>query len=388
MAIPLGYCWGNLWTRKLTTVLTAGGMALVTFVFAAVLMLAEGLEKTLVDTGSPDNAIVLRGSAESDVSCVVSRDSAAIIEVQPEVVLDSAGQPVAAKECLVLVTLPKRGTDKPTNVVVRGIGPRSLELRRQVTLVAGREPRPGSRDVIAGKSIAERIKSAGLGGKVHFALADWDVVGVLDGKGTAFDSEVWADADQLMSAFRRNDYSVVILKVPGRDDFSVLRQRLESDPRLSVQVKREMEFYKEQSDVMAKFIRILGLAMTAFFSIGAILGAMVTMYTAVANRTREIGTLRALGFKRRDILGAFVMESLLLGTVGGTAGVGAASLLQFLTISTINWETFSELAFGFALTPSIALYSIGFAAGMGFLGGALPAWRAARLAIVDALRAA
>lgn len=363
-------------------------MALVTFVFAAVLMLAEGLEKTLVDTGSPDNAIVLRGSAETEVSSIVSRDSAAIIEVQPEVVLDSASQPVAAKECLVLVTLPKRGTDKPTNVVVRGIGPRSLELRRQVSLVAGREPRPGSRDVIAGKSIAERIKSAGLGGKVHFALADWDVVGVLDGKGTAFDSEVWADADQLMSAFRRNDYSVVILKVPGRDGFSRLRQRLESDPRLSAQVKREMDFYKEQSDVMAKFIRILGLAMTAFFSIGAILGAMVTMYTAVANRTREIGTLRALGFKRRDILGAFVMESLLLGTVGGAAGVGAASLLQFLTISTINWETFSELAFGFALTPSIALYSVGFSAGMGFIGGALPAWRAARLAIVDALRAA
>ena len=388
MAIPLGYCWGNLWTRKWTTILTAGGMALVTFVFAAVLMLAEGLEKTLVDTGSPDNAIVLRGSAETEVSSIVSRDSAAIIEVQPEVAFDHAGQPVAAKESLVLVTLPKGDTDKPTNVVIRGIGPRSLELRRQVRLVAGRAPRPGSREVVAGKSIAERVRSARLGGKVRFAMSDWDVVGILDGKGTAFDSELWADVDQLMSGFRRNDYSVVIVKVPGQSDFNRLRRRLEGDPRLSVQVKREMEFYREQSDVMAKFIRILGLAMTSFFSMGAILGAMVTMYTAVANRTREIGTLRALGFKRRDILGAFIMESLLLGTLGGAAGVGGASLLQFLTISTINWETFSELAFSFALTPSIALSSIGFAAGMGFLGGALPAWSAARLAIVDALRAA
>ncbi len=388
MAIPITYSLGNLWTRKLTTGLTAGGMALVTFVFSAVLMLAEGLERTLVETGSPDNAIVLRGSAETEVSSVIERASADIIEVQPQVDVNPQGESVAAKELLVLVTLPKKGTDSPTNVVIRGVGPHSMSLRPQVKLVAGRLFRPGTREVLAGKSISERIKGASLGSTLRFALTEWQVVGVLDGQGTAFDSEIWVDADQLMSAFRRSHYSAVLLRVAGQAEFEQLKKNLESDPRLTVQVKRETAFYRQQSEMMAKFIRILGLAMTIFFSIGAILGAMVTMYTAVANRIGEIGTLRALGFTKGNILVAFLSESIVLGLVGGAAGVAASSLLQFLTISTLNWETFSELAFSFTLTPAIAIYSGGFAVIMGFLGGLLPAWRAARLKIVDALRAA
>ncbi len=180
MAIPLSYSVGNLLTRKFTTALTAGGMALVAFVFAAVLMLAQGLEQTLVDTGSPDNAIILRAAAETEVSSAVSRDSGAIAEVQPEVARDPRGDPIAAKEALVLVTLKKKGTEKPTNVVVRGVGPHSMALRPQVKLLAGRYPRPGSREVIAGKSIAERITGASPGGTLHFALADWPVVGIFD----------------------------------------------------------------------------------------------------------------------------------------------------------------------------------------------------------------
>ena len=211
-------------------------------------------------------------------------------------------------------------------------------------------------------------------------------MGIFDAGKTAFNTEVWGDADQLLSAFRRTTYSDVILKVPGEEAFEALKNRLETDPRLTVQVKREVAFYQQQSEVMAKFIRILGLATTLFFSIGAILGAMVTMYSAVANRTAEIGTLRALGFKRRSILAAFLAESLLLGLIGGIVGVAGGSLLQLLTISTMNWATFSELAFGFSLTPSIAASTMAFAVAMGFVGGLLPAWRAARLKIVDALR--
>lgn len=388
MAIPFTYSLRNLWTRKLTTCLTAGGMALVTFVFAAVLMLAEGLEQTLIDTGSPDNAVVLRGSAETEVSSVIDRESADIIMVQPEVQRDSTGNFMAAKETVVLVTLPKTHSDNPTNVVVRGVGPQSMNLRPQVKLIAGRNIRPGSREVIAGRSVATGIKGGTLGGMLHFGVSQWRVVGIFDAGRTAFDSELWADADQLMSAFRRNSYSVVIVKVPGERSVASLKQRLESDPRLAVQVKGEISFYREQSEVMAKFIRILGLAMTIFFSIGAILGAMVTMYTAVANRTVEIGTLRALGFRKASILTAFLTESLILGLLGGSIGISAGSLLQFLTISTLNWETFSELSFGFALTPAIAIYALGFALTMGFLGGLLPAWTAARLQIVDALRSA
>lgn len=387
MAVPFSYGIRNLMTRKVTTILTAGGMALVTFVFAAVLMLAEGLEQTLVDTGSPDNAIVLRGAAETEVSSVIERDAAAIVEVQPEVSLTGEGNPIAAKETLVLVALPKRGTGSPTNVVVRGVGPHSMRLRQQVKLIAGRNVNPGSREVIAGRSMAEAIAGGSLGGVLRFALTDWTVVGVFDAGKTAFNSELWADVDQLMAAFRRNGYSAVILNVPGSKTFTDFQKRLEGDPRLSVQVKREVAFYRGQSEVMSTFIRVLGMAMTVFFSIGAILGAMVTMYTAVANRTREIGTMRALGFRRRSILAAFLTESLLLGLLGGTVGVAGASLLQFLTISTMNWETFSELAFGFTLTPQIALFTMGFALAMGFFGGLFPAWRASRLEIVEALRA-
>jgi len=261
-----------------------------------------------------------------------------------------------------------------------------MNLRPQVKLIAGRNFRPGSREVIAGKSIAETVKGGSLGQTLSFALSQWNVVGVFDAGKTAFNSEVWGDSDQLLSAFRRTTYSDVILKVPGQEAFEDLKNRLEKDPRLSVQVKREIAFYQEQSEVMAKFIRILGLATTLFFSIGAILGAMVTMYSAVANRTAEIGTLRALGFKRGNILVAFLAESLFLGLIGGTVGVAGGSVLQLLTISTVNWTTFSELAFGFELTPSIAASTMAFAVGMGFVGGLLPAWRAARLKIVDALR--
>jgi ABC-type antimicrobial peptide transport system permease subunit len=386
MAIPFTYSVRNLWTRKLTTVFTAGGMALVTFVFAAVLMLAQGLEQTLVDTGSPDNAIVLRGAAETEVASLIDRNGAAIIEVRPEIAQNPKGEPVVAKETLVLVTLPKAGSNKPTNVVVRGVGPHSRELRRQVRLTAGRHFRPGSHELVAGKNIADTIKGAGLGGTLRFAMTDWKVVGVMEADKTAFDSELWADAEQLMAAFRRTAFSAVILRVPGEKAFREIKNALERDPRLSVQVKREMEFYREQSEMMAKFIRILGVAMTAFFSIGAILGATVTMYSAVANRTREIGTLRALGFKTWNILAAFLAESLFLGLIGGLVGIAAGSLLQFLTISTMNWQTFSELAFSFTFTPAIATCSIAFALIMGLAGGFFPAWRAARLKIVDALR--
>lgn len=388
MTLIFSYSLRNLWTRRLTTILTAGGMALVSFVFAAVLMLAEGLERTLVDTGSPDNAVVLRGSSETEVGSVISRNEADIVCVQPEVALSPTGEPLAAKESLVLVALPKKATGRATNVVVRGVDARSAEIRPRIRLAEGRMYHPGTLELVMGSSMAQRLEGAGLGGTVRFALTDWKVVGILASGAGGFDSEVWGDVDVLMARFRRTSFSVVILRVPGAEAFADLKRNLESDPRLTVQVKREIEFYRSQSETMARFIRVLGTATSVFFSVGAILGAMVTMYTAVANRTGEIGTLRALGFGRASILAAFLSESLFLGAIGGAAGVAGSSLLQLLTISTVNWETFSELAFGFTLTPTIALYTASFALLMGLLGGLFPAWRASRLNIVDALRSA
>lgn len=388
MKIPLSYSYRNLVTRRLTTVLTAGGMSLVVFVFAAVLMLAEGLRQTLVATGSFDNAVVLRASAESEIQSILDREQAAIIASQPEIALSRGGQPLVAKELVILFNLRKRTTGSPTNVTIRGVTPVSLELRPEVRLAAGRLFRPGSSEIVCGQNIARSFVGAGLGETLRFALRDWLVVGILEAGNTAFSSEIWGDIDQLQQAFRRPIFSSVILRLRSPQDFFPLKARLESDPRLPVQVKREIVFYEDQSRRMADFIRILGLVLTSIFSIGAVLGAMITMYAAVANRTAEIGTLRALGFGRSQILAAILLESLLLGLLGGLAGLGAASLMQFFTISTTNWATFSELAFSFTLTGPIALKSLLFALGMGLLGGFLPALRAARLNIVEALRAA
>jgi putative ABC transport system permease protein len=385
--IPFFYTIRNLWTRKLTTALTAIGLALVVFVFATALMLAQGLEETLVQTGSYDNAMVIRRAAGVEIQSGIERSQAAIVESQPEIAGDSQGQRMASKELVVLIVLSKRGTSKPANVVIRGVSPKAMTLRPQVKLVQGRMFRPGSSEIITGGSIAQGFKGAGLGETLHFGQRDWVVVGVFDAGKSGFNSEIWGDVDQLMQSFRRPVYSSMLLRLGDSAQFLPLKQRIESDPRLTLELKRESVFYAEQSEVMAKFIRILGMTLSIIFSIGAIIGAMITMYASVANRTAEIGTLRALGFKRGSILTAFLTEALALSAIGGAVGIFFANFMQYITVSTMNFQTFSELAFNFTLTPEIALKSFLFALLMGLLGGFLPATHAARMNIVDALRA-
>jgi putative ABC transport system permease protein len=386
MAIPFSYSFRNLWTRRLTTVLTATGMALVVFVFAATLMLAEGLQKTLVETGSYDNVVVIRKSANSEVQSGVERPQAAIVETQPEIAAGEDGKPLLAKELVVLINLTKRGTEKPANVVIRGVSAASLRLRPQVRLAQGRMPRPGSAEVIAGTSIARRFNGGGIGERLRFGMREWTVVGTFDAGATGFSSEIWGDADQLMQAFRRPVYSSVLFKLRDPAAFERVKERIEGDPRMTVEAKRETRYYLDQSEAMATFLRILGMTLTVIFSIGAVIGAMITMYAAVANRVIEIGTLRAIGFRRGSIMAAFVAEALFLGFVGGAAGTAAASMMQLVTISTMNWQTFSELAFSFSLTPRIVAESLLFSTFMGLAGGILPAARAARMNIVDSLR--
>ena len=388
MALPLSYSLRNLWTRRLTTILTASGMALVVFVFTAILMMAEGLKKTLVETGSPDNVVVLRKGSSSEVQSGVERIQASIIETQPEVAAGADGRRILAKEAVVLISLPKRENNKTvSNVVVRGIGESSLALRPQVKLNRGRIPRPGLPEIMSGQKIAERFQGGGLGETLRFGLRDWTVVGVFDAGNTGFSSEVWGDADQLMQAFRRPVYSAVIFKLHDPGQFLPFKRRIETDPRLNLEAKRENRYYAEQSEIMSKFLNILGLSLTVIFSFGAMLGAMITMYSSVANRTNEIGTLRALGFQRGSILRAFLYESLFLGLIGGIAGVFLASFMQLITISTMNFQTFSELAFSFALTWEIAWKALAFSLVMEFVGGFLPSLRASRMNIVESLRA-
>lgn len=386
MKIPLAYSFRNLATRRLTTFLTTSGMALVVFVFASILMLSAGLEKTLIETGSEDNVIITRKSANSEVQSGVERSQAAIIESLPHIATGSDGEVLLAKELVVLISLPKRGSDKPANVVIRGVSTPSLKLRQQIKLIEGRMPRPGSSEIIAGSSIAKRFKGGGIGETLRFGMRDWSVVGVFDAGATGFSSEIWGDATQLMQAFRRPVYSSMTFRLRDSSEFAAVKDILDSDPRLTVDVRRETRYYRDQSEAMAKFLRILGLSLTVIFSIGAIIGAMITMYAAVANRVAEIGTLRALGFRSASILAAFLMEALLLGLIGGIAGLFLASFMQLITISTMNWQTFSELAFSFTLTFDIAGKSLVFAILMGFIGGVTPAVRASRLKIVDALR--
>ena len=386
MSIPVSYSFRNLFTRRLTTFLTASGMALVVFVFASILMLSAGLEKTLVDTGSDENVIVTRKAANSEVQSGVERMQAAIVESLPEIATGVEGEPLLAKELVVLISLPKRGSDKPANVIIRGISPESMKLRPQLRLSEGRMPRSGSAEIIAGSSIAKRFKGGGIGESLRFGMRDWRVVGIFDAGATGFSSEIWGDATQLMQAFRRPVYSSVTFRLASSSDFPALKVRLESDPRLTLDVRRETQYYRDQSEMMAKFLRILGLSLTVIFSLGAIIGAMITMYAAVANRVGEIGTLRALGFHRSSIVAAFLTEALLLGLIGGVAGLLCASFMQLITISTMNWQTFSELAFSFTLTFDIAFKSLLFSVIMGLIGGIIPAVRASRLKIVDALR--
>ena len=385
--IPFSYSLRNLWTRRLTTFLTASGMALVVFVFAAVLMLAEGLQKTLVETGSFENVVVIRKAAGSEVQSGVDRQQASIIETMPEIASGPDGNPLVAKELVVLIALPKRGTDKPSNIVIRGIGEHSLLLRPQVKLMQGRMPRPGSSEIIAGQSIAERFRGGGIGETIRFGMRDWTVVGIFNAGNTGFNSEIWGDADQFMQAFRRSAYSSVIFRLRASSEFEKVKSWIENNPRLTQEAMRETEYYRKQSEMMAKFLRILGITLTVIFSLGAVIGAMITMYASVANRTAEIGTLRAIGFQRNSILTAFILESLLLGFIGGFIGLFFASFLQLYTISTMNFQTFSELAFTFSLNFRIIYQAMAFSLIMGFVGGVLPAFRASRMNIVDALRA-
>ena len=362
-------------------------MALVVFVFASVLMLAEGLRKTLVATGSFDNVVVIRKGSNSEVMSGIDRRQASIVETQPEIAAGEKGRRLIAKEIIVLVNLIRRDSDKPSLIQLRGIGKNSFTLRPQVKLVEGRMPRPGSSEIVTASGVASRFKGAGLGETLRFAMRDWEVVGIFDAGRTGYNSEIWGDADQFMQAFRRPVYSSVLFRLGNASDFSAVKDRIENDPRLTLEAERETKYYADQSEMMSTFLSILGLSLTSIFSLGAIVGAMITMYSAVANRTDEIGTLRALGFQRRNILLAFLVESLLLGIIGGVAGVFFASFMQFITISTMNWQTLSEIAFSFSLTREIVFKSMTFSLIMGFIGGLLPALRAARMNIVDALRA-
>lgn len=388
--VPIIYNVRSLGVRRWTTGVTALGLALVVFVFTTVLMLASGVHETLKATGSTENAKVIRKGSQNEVQSGLLPEHLRLLESQPEVAMGSDGKPMASPELLVIIFAQRENAqteEEGTNLNVRGVGPTGLVLHPPKSL-EGRMFRPGTSEIVIGGKLAGRFKGMQLGGQVRFARRDWTVVGIMDQGGSAYDSEVWGDVDQFMDAFaRRPAFSSITLRLKNPSDVTTLKARVENDPMLStLEVQPEIDYWAAQSEATAKFVNIVGLFVAIIFSFGAVLGAMITMYAQVAARTREIGTLRALGFRRRSVLVSFVFESVILALLAGAVGCAAASLMQLASFTTMNFQTFSEMSFKFHMSPGVVLASLIFAVVMGFAGGLLPALRAARMPIVRATR--
>jgi ABC-type lipoprotein release transport system permease subunit len=385
--IPIVYNLRNLSQRRVSTLLTALGIAMVAWVFIFTLALAGGFEAALRTTGSPQNAIVVRSGSTAELTSIITRDASAALQSQPEIAKATDGQPLATAELVVVWNLMrKNGTT--TNVVVRGVGPKSTALRPKIHMVAGRMFRPGLDEIVVGKMVSERFRNTSLGDKIKLSGREWTVVGVFDAGGTSYDSEIWGDVELFMPVFDRPVYQSVIMRLDDPSHFNALKKRLEADPRMSVAVHHEDAFYAAQSGVLAQLLRTLGIFVTLIMALGAIFGALNTMYASVGARTKEIGTLRAIGFSRGAVLLSILLESTLLALLGGLIGCLLALPVQGFTTGTMTFSTFSELAFKFVVTPGMLLAGLIFSAAMGLVGGFFPARKAASMPVVEALRQA
>jgi putative ABC transport system permease protein len=387
--VPLSYNLRSLGQRKVTTAATLLGLSLVVFVLTSVLMIAAGIEHMLESTGDPLNVKVFRKSVWAEGMSWVNEEQLNLLRADERVAQSPQGVPRASPEALVLVWAQYAGMTDPdagANLSFRGVTELGFELHRPRQF-EGREPSPGSDELVIGKGLIGRFAGAALGESMSFAGRSWKVVGVMDQAGSVHDSELWGDIEQVGQTFRRGVVSVT-LGLKDADAFSALVDRLAVDPQLNeLQARREAEYWRSLGADYAEFVRILGGFVGLIFSFGAVLGAMNTMYSHVAARTRELGTLRAIGFKPRAILISLLTESLLIASLAGVLGVAAASLLQTVQFKMLTVKTLTEMVYRFHLSPALALACLGFAVLMGYAGGLLPAFRASQMRIVDALRA-
>jgi putative ABC transport system permease protein len=377
----------TLGQRVTSSLVAVVGIAGVVAVFVAVLSMAEGFRKTMATTGSPDTAIVMRSGADSEMVSILSIDDVRLIGDAPGVRRGDTG-PIVSAELFVIVDLPKRSTNTTANVSLRGVGPNAFAVRPNVRIVEGRRFETGRNELIVGRGAAGQFAGLEVGRTLRFGQSEWVVVGVFDSGGTLSDSELWCDAAVLQPAYRRGtSFQTVFAKLESAEAFTKFKDALTTDPRLNLKVLRETDYFAEQSQMVSTLITTLGAGIALLMGIGAVFGAINTMYSAVAARTREIATLRALGFGGGPVVVSVLVESLALALVGGAIG-GALAHVGFngFQTSTINWQTFSQVAFAFAVTPGLIVAGIVYALVMGLLGGLLPAVRAARLPIVAALR--
>jgi len=386
MGLIANYNLRSMIVRKSTAAMTAGGIAMVVAVFVMTLAIAQGFRATLVASGSPGNAIVLRKGATAETVSAVLRADLPIVDSLPQVARDAGGRPLTSPELVVIIALPRQSDNQPANVPVRGVGPRAFEVRDTLTFVEGRRFTPGTREINVGRLAVGRFKGLALGSDVKFGAQTWKVAGIFTAADASFESEIWGDVDLMMPAFQRNGYQSMTVKLADASMFDSFKAAIEADPRLYLQPQREQDYYAEQSRAMTTVIRVFGTFVTLILSIGAVFGAMNTMYAAVAYRTREIGTLRALGFSRLRIVAAFLVESVALALVGGLLGCVLALPVHGLSTGTTNFSSFSEVAFKFRITPTLLVVGLVFSALMGAVGGLLPALRAARIPVARALR--
>jgi putative ABC transport system permease protein len=386
MGLIAAYNLRSMLVRKGTAAMTAMGIAMVVAVFVMTLAIAQGFRSTLVASGSPSNAIVLRKSATSENVSALLKAEFPLIESLPQVARDAEGHPLASPELVVIISRPRLSDNQAANVPLRGVGPRAFLVRDSIAFVDGRRFTPGMREINVGKLAVERFKGLSLGSDVKFGGATWKVVGVFTAGDASFESEIWGDVDLMLPAFQREGYQSATMKLTDPSAFESLKAAIASDPRLELRADREQDYYAGQSEIMTKVIRAFGTFVTLILSIGAMFGAMNTMYAAVAYRTREIGTLRALGFSRTRVVTAFLAESVVLALIGGVIGCLIALPVHGLSTGTTNMASFSEVAFKFRITPMLLAFGVLFAGLMGAAGGLLPAIRAARIPVARALR--
>jgi putative ABC transport system permease protein len=387
MAIPLVYNVNSVRERWPSAVVAVLGIAGTVAVFVAMLAMARGFQATLVSSGSPENAIVRRAGATSEMDSALSVEQVKILEVAPGVARSATGS-LVSPEIVVVASFPLKATGTDANVQVRGMSPRALEVRPNVKMKDGRFFQPGLNELVVGRNVRTTYSGLDVGSTVKFGGDSWTVVGSFDAGGSAFDSEVWCDADVLGRVYQRppGSFQSATVRLQSAGDFDGFKKTLTADPRLNVQVDREAEYYEKESRMLTGLITVLGSMVAAVMGLGAVFGALNTMYSAVAERSREIATMRALGFRGTSVVLSFVVEALFIAAIGGVVGCLAALPVNGLTTGTMNWQTFSHLAFAFRITPALLAIGVAFALVMGVVGGLPPAIRASRLPVATALR--
>lgn len=385
MALPLNYSLRNALVRWRSTIATVLGIALVVFVFVLLQSLAAGIERSSGNTGDPRNILVVRKGSTAESASLITRQTFSEIRYFEEIARNEKGEPVISADVLVLVNLPRRNNNGEANVLLRGVTARGMELRPQVKLVAGRWFEPGKREMVVSAKLAKRFANFDIGQTFQTGSARFTVVGWLEGGGSAFDSECWLDADESRSIFERDMYSSFLIRPVDAAAGEKLIQRIETDRRFKLKAEKEVDYYRKQTMTAAP-IKWLGGFLAVMMSVGAVFAAMNTMYAAVGARTREIGTLRVLGFRRRAVVLALLLEGAWLSLLGGAIGCALAFHWNGYTTATMGFETFSEIVFQFRVTPGLVVEGLVFALLVGLLGTLLPAIRASRMPVIAALK--